>query len=132
MATGETLSLDSLIDLGTVLGIAVRNSIMLISHYRRLEEQEWGSFGPGLNPGRKRTFRAHFDVGFMRIAGPAADRACSQRTRARDRSPDAAVILGGLVMSTLLTLVLLPSLHLVQRKSAAKVNDVSEPSPVGG
>lgn len=42
------LTLGALVGLFTVFGIAARNGIMLISHYRHLEEHEGEVFGPGL------------------------------------------------------------------------------------
>jgi Cu/Ag efflux pump CusA len=38
--TGGIYSLGSLVGFVTVLGIAARNGVMLISHYRHLEQQE--------------------------------------------------------------------------------------------
>ncbi len=46
--TGGVLSLGSLVGFVTVLGVATRNAIMLISHYRHLETQEGEVFGPGM------------------------------------------------------------------------------------
>src|SRR6185295_9277814 len=46
--TGGILSLGSLVGFVTVLGIAARNGIMLLSHYRHLETAEGGQFGPAL------------------------------------------------------------------------------------
>ncbi len=46
--TGGVLSLGSLVGFVTVLGIAARNGIMLVSHYRHLEEEEGMPFGQEL------------------------------------------------------------------------------------
>jgi len=44
-ASGGVLSLGSLIGFVTVLGVAARNSIMLISHYKHLQLMEDWTFG---------------------------------------------------------------------------------------
>ena len=46
--SGGVLSLGSLVGFVTVLGIAARNGIMLVSHYRHLEDVEGVPFGPEL------------------------------------------------------------------------------------
>jgi Cu/Ag efflux pump CusA len=46
--TGGIISLGSLVGFVTVLGIAARNAIMLISHYRHLIHEESEPWGPGL------------------------------------------------------------------------------------
>src|SRR6185295_18339871 len=46
--SGGVLSLGSLVGFVTVLGIAARNGIMLVSHYRHLEDVEGVAFGPEL------------------------------------------------------------------------------------
>jgi Cu/Ag efflux pump CusA len=45
---GGVISLGSLVGLVTVLGIAARNGIMLVSYYRHLEVVEGEPFGPRL------------------------------------------------------------------------------------
>ena len=48
------LSLGSLVGFVTVLGIAARNGIMLVSHYRHLEQEEGEPFGLALVHPRRR------------------------------------------------------------------------------
>ncbi len=50
-ASGGILSLGSLVGFVTIIGIAARNAIMLISHYRHLRESE------GMDPGRELVLR---------------------------------------------------------------------------
>ena len=45
LCTGGVLSLGSLVGFVTVLGIAACNGVMLVSHYRHLEESEGQTFG---------------------------------------------------------------------------------------
>lgn len=48
--TGRVLSLGSLVGFVTVLGIAARNGIMLVSHWRHLEEGGWDALWGRTNP----------------------------------------------------------------------------------
>lgn len=112
VATGGVLSLGSLVGFVTVLGIAARNGIMLISHYRHLETAEGVPFGAGLIV-RGATER----LAPILMTASCAALALTPIVAAGDapgheiEAPMAAVILGGLVTSTLLTLLLLPALY---------------------
>ena len=111
--TGGVLSLGSLVGLVTVIGIAARNGIMMISHYRHLELQESLPFG------RELVLR-----GAEERLAPILMTACATGlallpivfggTRAgyEIEHPLAVVILGGLVTSTLLNLFVVPALYL--------------------
>src|SRR5262249_36629991 len=110
--TGGVMSLGSLVGFVTVLGIAARNGIMLISHYRHLEEEERVAFGPEL------VIRgAQERLAPILMTASCASLALLPIVVAANapgheiEAPMAAVILGGLVTSTLLTLVLLPALY---------------------
>ncbi len=110
---GGIVSLGSLVGFLTVLGIAARNGIMLISHYQYLEESEGETFGPGLvlRGARER-------LAPILMTALAAGLALVPLAAAGDipgheiEHPMAVVILGGLVTSTLLNLFLVPSLYL--------------------
>jgi CzcA family heavy metal efflux pump len=110
---GGLLSLGLLAGLLTILGIALRNSTMLISHYQHLEEQEGETFGPSLvlRGAQERLAPILMTalatglallpfVIFGNIPGHEIVR------------PIAIVVLGGLVTSTLLNLFILPALYL--------------------
>jgi CzcA family heavy metal efflux pump len=112
LVTGATLSLGSLVGLVTVLGIAARNGIMLLSHYRHLEREEGMAFGRAL------LLRGAEE----RLAPIAMTALCAalallpivvggRRPGHELEHPMAVVILGGLVSSTVLNLLLLPALY---------------------
>ena len=103
------LSLGSLVGLVTVIGIAARNGIMLVSHYRHLRLQEGVPFGRDLI-----MHGAEERLAPILMTALATGLALVPIVLGGDRSgyeiehPLAVVILGGLVTSTLLNLFLLP------------------------
>jgi len=110
--SGGVLSLGSLVGFVTVLGIAARNGIMLISHYRHLENNE------GMVFGRELVLRGAEE----RLAPILMTAACAALALLplvlkgnvpghEIEYPMAVVILGGLATSTLLNLFLMPSLY---------------------
>jgi len=108
-----TISLGTLIGFVTVLGIAARNGIMMVTHFQHLEEKEGEPFGPELVM-RGATER------LAPIAMTALTTALAlvplvvggSRPGHEIEHPMALVILGGLVSSTLLNLFFLPALYL--------------------
>ncbi|HET8550132.1 MAG TPA: efflux RND transporter permease subunit [Bryobacteraceae bacterium] len=111
--TGGVLSLGSLVGFVTVLGIAARNGVMLISHYRHLEEQEGAVFGQEM-------IVRGAEERLVPILMTAAATALAllpivvggNRPGHEIEHPMAVVILGGLFTSTLLNLFLMPALSL--------------------
>jgi Cu/Ag efflux pump CusA len=110
-AFGGVVSLGTLIGLITVIGIAARNGIMLVSHFRHLE-REGMPFGVELVVRGARERLAPILMTAMAtglalvpvvLGGQAAGHEIEQ--------PMAVVILGGLVSSTVLTLLVTPALH---------------------
>jgi len=120
----STLSLGSFIGFITVLGIAARNGIMLISHYGHLETEEGVKFGSEL------VLRgAEERLAPILMTALAAGLALLPLVLAGMKPgyeieyPMAVVILGGLISSTLVNLFLLPPLYLKygQSRAPAKV-----------
>ena len=110
---GGVLSLGSLVGFVTVLGIAARNGIMLVSHYRHLEEEEGEPFGPEL------VIRGSIErLAPILMTALATGLALVPLAYGGDlpgqeiEHPMAVVILGGLVTSTVLNLFLMPALYL--------------------
>lgn len=107
------LSLGSLVGFVTVLGIAARNGIMLVSHYRHLQVEEGVPFGrelvlrgsaERLAPVLMTALATGLALLPLVVAG--------QRPGHEVEHPMAVVILGGLVTSTALNLLVLPALYL--------------------
>lgn len=109
---GGVLSLGSLVGFVTVLGIAARNGILLVSHYRHLEQEEGQAFGlPLVLRGSEERL-----VPILMTAATAALALLPLVLKGdvpgnEIERPMALVILGGLVTSTLLNLFLLPALY---------------------
>ncbi len=112
LLSGGDVSLGSMVGFVTVFGIAVRNAILLISHYRHLQQQE------GMPVGKELILR-----GAMERLAPILMTASSTGLALLPlivrgnlpgheiEYPMAIVIIGGLVSSTFLTLFLLPVLY---------------------
>jgi len=112
-ATGGVVSLGSLVGFVTVLGIAARNGIMLVSHFRHLERDEGMSFGEALVV-RGATERVVPILMTALATGLALVPLVISGNRPGNEieHPMAVVILGGLVTSTVLNLLVVPALYL--------------------
>ena len=108
-----TITLGALVGFFTVLGIAARNGILLISHFRHLEQAEGVPFGPGLvlrgaserlSPIMMTALATALALLPLVLGG--------NRPGQEIEYPMAIVILGGLATSTLLNLFMLPVLYL--------------------
>jgi CzcA family heavy metal efflux pump len=108
------LSLGSLVGFLTILGVAARNGIMLISHYQHLEDFEGEIFGKELvirgareriSPIMMTALTAGLALVPLAVAGNLPGHEIEH--------PMAIVILGGLVTSTLVNLFIVPTLYLV-------------------
>jgi Cu/Ag efflux pump CusA len=112
------LSLGSLVGFLTVLGIAGRNGIFMVAHFRHLEEKEGVPFGPDLvlqgakdrlAPILMTACATGLALVPLVIAGTIPGNEIEH--------PLAVTILGGLFTATLLNLFVLPSLYLRFAKS---------------
>jgi len=107
------ISLGSLIGFLTILGIATRNGIMMISHFKHLEDEEGVAFGPELviRGARERLapiLMTALTTGLALVPLVVAGDIPGQEIE----YPMAIVILGGLATSTLLNLLVVPTLYL--------------------
>jgi CzcA family heavy metal efflux pump len=111
--TDGVISLGSLVGFLTVLGIAARNGIMLISHYQHLEHVEGMEFGPDLVVRGAKERLAPILMTALACALALLPLVLSGSIPGHEiEHPMAIVILGGLVTSTLLNLFALPFLYL--------------------
>jgi CzcA family heavy metal efflux pump len=116
-----TLSLGAVVGFVTLFGITARNAIMLVAHFRHLEESEGMPFGPDL------VVRGALDrvlpiVMTALVTGLALVPLIVGGSRAGQEieHPMAVIIAGGLASSTALTLLLLPSFYLRWGKPATQ------------
>ncbi|MCB0598453.1 MAG: efflux RND transporter permease subunit [Lewinellaceae bacterium] len=107
------ISLGSMVGFLTILGIAARNGIMMINHFQHLEQEEGMAFG------RELVLRgAQERLAPILMTAATTGLALVPLVWAGNvpgheiELPMAVVILGGLVTSTLLNLLVIPSLYL--------------------
>lgn len=118
--SGGVLSLGSLVGFVTVLGIAARNGIMLVSHYRHLEREEGVAFGRTLVlRGAEERLAPIAMTALVTALALLPLVVWGDRPGHEIEHPMAIVIVGGLVSSTLLNLFLMPALYLRYRHRAA-------------
>lgn len=112
-AADRVISLGSLVGMITVLGIAARNGILLIHHYRHIEQVEGEPFGHSLvtrgaserlSPILMTTLCAGLALLPLIVPGSIPGHEIEH--------PMAVVIFGGLITSTFLTLFVVPILYL--------------------
>jgi CzcA family heavy metal efflux pump len=112
LLSGGIVSLGAFVGFVTVLGIAARNGIMLVSHFRHLELVEGEPFGPGLvlRGAEERLAPILMTALTTGLALLPLVLAGNQPGHEIEY-PLAVVIVGGLVTSTILNLFLVPPLY---------------------
>jgi len=123
-AADRVISLGSLVGVITILGLSARNSIMLIDHYRHLQQVEGEPFGLGLisrgaserlSPILMTTLSTAFALLPLVVLGRIPGHEVEH--------PMAVAILGGVVTSTLLSLFVTPLLYLRFGAASGKAID---------
>lgn len=111
--TGGALSLGALVGFVTLFGISLRNSVMMMAHFRHLvfiERQPWG--WPTAMRGASERLLPILMTALVTALGLLPLAMGSGEPGREIEGPMAVVILGGLVTSTLLNLLVLPALAL--------------------
>ena len=129
---GGVLSLGALVGFVTLFGIAARNGILLISHVDHLVEAEGQAWGmETVIQAAQERLTPILVTALVTGLGLAPLAIAAGRAGAEVQGPMAAVILGGLVTSTAMSLMLLPALLLAYRHPERENSSPSRP-PVTG
>ena len=109
--TGGVLNIATMVGFITLFGVAVRNGILLVSHYNQLVEEGqsirdavWKGSMERLSPISMTALTAGFALLPLALAGGEAGNEI--------QSPLAVVVLGGLVTALVLNMVVVPALYL--------------------
>jgi CzcA family heavy metal efflux pump len=110
---GEPLSFGSYLGLLAVLGLAARNSLLLISHYLRLEQREGGPFGREVVlRGARECLAPILLAGLAAVLVVLPVLVLGGPPGLEVLHPLAVVVLGGAVTTMLLSLFVVPALYL--------------------
>jgi HAE1 family hydrophobic/amphiphilic exporter-1 len=124
--TGDTLNMMSMIGLILLMGLVKKNSIILVDYTNQLREEGRGLEEAILEACPIR-LRPILMTSVATIAG-AIPAALGLGPGAETRAPMARAIIGGIVLSTLITLVLVPVFYvLMERLRAASASLLREP-----
>jgi len=113
LATGGLMSLGSVVGFVTLFGITLRNSIMLVSHYQHLVETEGMPWNQDTAlQGALERLPSILMTALVTAIGLAPLALGSTEPGREIEGPMATIIVGGLVSSTLLNLLVLPTVLL--------------------
>ncbi|MGH3117163.1 MAG: efflux RND transporter permease subunit, partial [Gaiellales bacterium] len=113
LADGEPLSFGSYLGLLAVLGLAARNSVLLISHYRRLEQDDGDGFGREVVlRGARERLEPILMTGLAAALVLVPVLVLGGMPGLEVLRPMAVVVLGGVLTATFLNLFVVPALYL--------------------
>ncbi len=113
LATGGWVSLGSLVGFVTLFGITLRNSIMLVSHYQHLVQNEGAAWSAATaQRGAQERLPSILMTALVTALGLLPLALGSGEPGREIEGPMATIIVGGLITSTILNLLVLPTLLL--------------------
>ncbi len=126
-AAGGGVSIGALVGFVTLFGITLRNSIMMLSHYESLVNDEGMTWGPeAAMRGAQERLAPILMTALVTALGLLPLAIGSGAPGREIEGPMALVILGGLLTSTLLNLLVLPTLALRYGRFQAPVDGADE------
>jgi hydrophobe/amphiphile efflux-1 (HAE1) family protein len=120
LVAGKTLNVFSMIGLLLLMGIVKKNSILLVEYANQVREHEGLEALPAMQKAGPLRLRPILmtTVATMMSAVPAA---LGLGPGAETRSPMAAAVLGGLTLSTMLSLLVVPAFYVVADRVKSRV-----------
>ena len=113
LLTGGGLSVGSLVGFVTLFGITIRNSIMLVSHYKYLVEEEGKHWNLDLAiQGAQERLPSILMTALVTALAMLPIAVGSDNPGREIMGPMAAIIIGGLASSTILNLLVMPAVML--------------------
>jgi HAE1 family hydrophobic/amphiphilic exporter-1 len=123
LATHQSLNLYSMIGLILLMGIVKKNSILLIDFTNQVRESEGASVRDGLLKGCPIRLRPILMTSIAQIVG-AFPAALALGPGAESRRPMAVAVIGGVMLSTLLTLFVVPCVYTLLARKEFKRSEV--------
>jgi len=127
LLTGGVLSIGSLVGFVTLFGITLRNAIMLVSHYQHLvvdEGQEWNA--DTAQRGAQERLPSILITALVTALAMLPIALNSDSPGREIMGPMASIIIGGLISSTILNLLVLPSIMLRYGRFKANANPTEQ------
>jgi len=133
VASGASLSVGSMVGFVTLFGITARNSIMLVSHYRYLVEVEGRQWDlPTMVRGSQERLPSILMTALVTALAMLPIAVNSDNPGREIMGPMASIIIGGLTSSTILNLLILPTVLLRWGRFDSSGNPPQSPFKKGG